>query len=255
MRVEAVLTPAEIARLPQRDLSDATCVVFDVLRATSTILTALFNGATRVYPVGTVEEALNLRATRLPAALLGGERGGVRIDGFDLGNSPREYTPETVSGRDIITTTTNGTVALRACANARTVLAGALLNLRALAEQLSTDTSGTERIVLVCAGTGERFALEDGLAAGALLSLLTARRGPAAIETDDASAAMLALYKRWHRRPLAALQSSENGRRLAQLGLDGDTEWCARESPLDLIAIDRSGALEGEKVPLVPGNA
>ena len=133
MRVEAVLTPAEIALLPRRDLSDATCVVFDVLRATSTILTALFNGATRVYPVGTTAEAFTLRDTRLPAALLGGERGGVRIEGFDLGNSPREYTPEIVSGRDIITTTTNGTVALRACAGARTVFAGALLNLRALA--------------------------------------------------------------------------------------------------------------------------
>ena len=253
MRVEAVLTPAEIGQLPQRDLRDATCVVFDVLRATSTILTALFNGATRVYPVGTVAEAVTLRDMRLPAALLGGERGGVRIDGFDLGNSPREYTPEQVSGREIITTTTNGTVALRACAGARTVLAGTLLNLRALADHLSADVSTAQRIVLICAGTGERFALEDGFAAGALLTLLKARCETAAFTADDASLAMLAVHKRWRHQPLAALQASENGRRLAQLGLDGDTEWCARESPFDLIAVERQGALVGEKVPPILG--
>lgn len=243
MKVEVVLTPAEIAGLPARDLSDATCVVFDVLRATSTMVTALFNGARRIFPVSTVAEAIALRDARLPNALLGGERGGRRIDRFDLGNSPREYTPEAVAGRDLITTTTNGTVALRACGGARTVLAGALLNLRAVADFLSSDEGNTERIVLVCAGTGERFALEDGLAAGALLALLKSC-GPT---VDDASAAVLALYKRWARRPLAALQASENGRRLAEIGLDGDIEWCARESPMDWIAVMRAGALEGQK--------
>ena len=250
MKVEVVLTPAEIALLPQRDLSAATCVVFDVLRATSTILTALFNGARRIYPVLTVEEALGLRDKRSSGALLGGERGGVRIDGFDLGNSPREYTSEAVAGRDIITTTTNGTVALRACEEAQQVLAGAFLNLRALAAFLIAGDPA--HIVLVCAGTGERFALEDGLAAGALISLLAARREerqPAKdLELDDASSAVLALYKRWRDRPLAAMQASENGRRLAEIGLDGDIEWCARESPMDWIAVMREGALEGERV-------
>ncbi len=252
MNVETVLAPAEIARLPGRDLSRATCVVFDVLRATSTILTALFNGARRVYPVSTIEEALVLRAARLPLALLGGEREGRRIEGFDLGNSPREYTPEAVAGRDIITTTTNGTVALRACEAARTVHAGAFLNLRALANRLVADRAQAEHVVLVCAGTGDRFALEDGLAAGALLALLGSRNDAprqrvSTLAMDDASAAMLALYKRCRRRPLAALQASENGRRLRQIGLDGDIEWCARESPLDRVALLRAGALEGEE--------
>ncbi len=253
MNVETVLTPAEIAKLPGRDLSGAACVVFDVLRATSTILTALFNGARRIYPVSTIQEALALRESRLPMALLGGEREGKRIDGFDLGNSPREYTPEAVAGRDIITTTTNGTVALRACEGAQTVHAGAFLNLRALANRLSAAGAKTGHLVLVCAGTGEHFAFEDGLAAGALLALLGSRaaaRRPrgGTLAMDDASAAMLALYKRCHRRPLAALQASENGRRLTQIGLDGDIEWCARESPLDWVAVLRAGALAGEKV-------
>ena len=248
MRVEVVLTPADIARLPERDLGAAVCVVFDVLRATSTILTALFNGARRIYPVATIEEARTFRDAQLPDALLGGERGGVRIEGFDLGNSPREYTPEAVAGRDIITTTTNGTVALRACTGAQTVLAGAFLNLRALAAFLSAGDFEARSIVLVCAGTGEHFALEDGLAAGALVAALQTCAGVARWRLDDASSAMLALYKRCRHRPLAALQSSENGRRLAAIGLDGDIEWCARESPLDWIAMLRAGALEGERV-------
>ncbi len=249
MNVEVVLTPAEIAQLLRRDLGGTTCVVFDVLRATSTILTALFNGARRIYPVTTIEEALALRETHFPAALLCGERGGRRPDGFDLGNSPREYTADLVGGRDIITTTTNGTVALRACVGAAAVHAGAFLNLRALAAYLAVRTRETRNLLLVCAGTGERFALEDGLAAGALLALLTAQ-APARREwsLDDASAAMLALHKRWRHRPLAALQASENGRRLTEIGLDGDIEWCARESPMNWVALLRQGALEGEKV-------
>ncbi len=258
MNVETVLTPAEIALLPGRELKGVTCVVFDVLRATSTMVTALSNGAGRIFPVSTVEEALALRHTKLPDALLGGERGGKRIDGFDLGNSPREYTPEIVAGRDIITTTTNGTVALRACDGAQTVLAGAFLNLRVLADYLRADAAKAERVILVCAGTGERFALEDGLAAGALLALLKSRthsgqRQGEGMAMDDASVAMLALYKRWERRPLAAMQASENGRRLAEIGLDGDLEWCARESPIDWIAVMRDEALTGRKVTMDHG--
>src|SRR5207247_2327838 len=90
MTIDAVLSPPEIDLLPQRDLSATTCVVFDVLRATSSMITALANGATKIFPVITVEEALELKK-RLPDALLGGERHGDRIEGFDLGNSPLEY--------------------------------------------------------------------------------------------------------------------------------------------------------------------
>src|SRR4051812_27980863 len=115
MTVDAVLTPAEIALLPHAELADATCVVFDVLRATSSMVTALAHGAKEIIPVSTIEEALTARIRR-PEALLGGERHGDRIEGFDLGNSPFEY--REIAGRTVISTTTNGTVALRACANA-----------------------------------------------------------------------------------------------------------------------------------------
>lgn len=239
MEVRTILTPAEIASLPGSDLRGATCVVFDVLRATSTILAALANGARAIFPMLTAEEAFALRETAYPGALLGGERGGVRIDGFDLGNSPREYVPGVVSARDIIITTTNGTVALRACAGAGRVLAAALVNIDATAEFLRSGTREPGPLWLVCAGTGRDFALEDGLAAGALATRLE----DAGFRPDDATRAMTALYER-HRRDLAAaLLDSANGQRLVGIGLGEDVTWCVRESVLCEVAVMEKGAI------------
>ena len=164
MHIDAVLTPAEIALLPQRDLSGVTCVVFDVLRATSSMLTGLAHGAREIHPVCTIEEALALRE-HMGDAALGGERHGDPIPGFDVGNSPLEYR-ESLRDRRIISTTTNGTVALRACGHADRVLVGALLNIGALVEELRAQAPA--RVLLVCAGTFETFALEDAYAAGLL---------------------------------------------------------------------------------------
>ena len=246
MNVEVILTPAEIARLPERDLRASTCVVFDVLRATSTMLTAFANGARRIFPVATIEEARLLHREKLPEALLGGERGGRRIEGFQLGNSPLEYTREAVAGRDIITTTTNGTVALRACAGAGEVIAGAWLNVAALRTFLLARERTPEHLLLVCAGTESRFALEDGLAAGALLARLEAATGE--IACNDAGRAMTALYEGRHGQPLAAMQGSENGKKLLQLGLGEDVQWCAQTDALAWVASLRDGALTGNAV-------
>src|SRR5471030_727641 len=139
MKIETILTPAELPALAQRDLRATACVVFDVLRATSTFVTALQNGAKEIIPVTEISEALEIKKTR-PEVLLGGERDGVKISAkgidFDLGNSPREYTREKIRGKTIVSTTTNGTRALRACAGAQIVLAASFLNLGATAEFL-----------------------------------------------------------------------------------------------------------------------
>ena len=179
MNIETILTPAELPALAQRDLRATACVVFDVLRATSTFVTALHHGAKAIMPVSEISEALTFkkaegRRQRAELILLGGERNGVRISSdninFDLGNSPREYSPETVRGKTIISTTTNGTRALRACMNAKTILAASFLNLAATADFLRRNHF--ETILLVCAGTGENQADEDIIAAGALCDLL-----------------------------------------------------------------------------------
>src|SRR6266700_2700000 len=142
--LEVLFAPAEFMMLPRRNLRETVCVVFDVLRATSTMITALANGAEAIYPVSEIEEALELRR-RNPEILLAGEREGFRIEAsaangtvFEFGNSPREFTRNRVLGRTIATTTTNGTRALRGCLDGRAslILIGAFLNLNAIAESL-----------------------------------------------------------------------------------------------------------------------
>jgi 2-phosphosulfolactate phosphatase len=176
IEIDVVLGPAEFGALRQRDLSGTTCVVFDVLRATSSMLTALHHGAEAIIPVTEISEALAIKE-RNAAVLLAGERHGLRIRkeqtgsiDFHFGNSPRDFTEARVSGKTIAWTTTNGTRALRACAHAEMILLGGLVNLRALADLL--DQLRPKRLLLVCAGTFETPAFEDLFAAGALVNAL-----------------------------------------------------------------------------------
>ena len=187
MNLKTTFTPADFEALACTDLSQTTCVVFDILRATSSMITALANGAEQILPVATIEEALAAKA-KYPEALLCGERDGLRITAaqtggteFDLGNSPREYTADVVAGKTLISTTTNGTRALRACANAEHTLVGSFLNLAAIADHLRAAVP--ENLVLVCSGTYEEAALEDTLAAGALADALWEKYD----ECDDAT--------------------------------------------------------------------
>ncbi len=223
MHIDVVLNPAEIALLPTRDLSGTTCVVFDVLRATSSMVTALAHGVAEIHPVCTIDEAQALKS-QLPNVVLGGERQGDLIPGFDIGNSPSEYT--NLRGRRIVTTTTNGTVALRACELADRVLVGALLNLGALAETLRA--SMPKSVLLVCAGTFETFALEDAYAAGRLIPEL-----PATSRSDAAHtvAAMALQYP----NALEALEVARNGRALKSTGRRADVEWCAQVSRFNVV--------------------
>jgi len=166
----------EFAALAERNLSQTTCVVFDVLRATSSMLTAFNNGAEQIVPVSEIGEALALKQQR-PEVLLAGERHGLRIRkeltgsvDFDFGNSPRDFTVTKVSGKTIVWTTTNGTRALQACAHAEMILLGALVNLRSLTDVV--DQLCPNDLLLVCAGTFQAVAFEDLFAAGALIESL-----------------------------------------------------------------------------------
>jgi 2-phosphosulfolactate phosphatase len=225
--IDVVLSPPEIDLLPQRDLSGSIAVVFDVLRATSTMVTALAHAAAGIRPVRTIEEALALRE-KYPAALLGGERHSERIDGFDLGNSPLEY-GENVRGREIISTTTNGTVALRAAEHAASVIAGGFLNIGAIARHLAAQSAG--EVLLVCAGTFREAALEDILAAGILISLLPGRA------LSDSAQVARALYEHHKSDLAAALSQSKNGRALIAKGREPEVEWCARVSHFPILAV------------------
>lgn len=237
--LEVALTPAEFGPLSRRDLSGAVCVVFDVLRATSSMVAALASGAQAIVPVATIEEALSLRAAR-PGLLLAGERDGLRIGAeltggveFDLGNSPREFTPERVAGRTIVMTTTNGTRALDACAGARAVLASSFLNLGATLAWLAAERP--EQLVLVCAGTFEEPALEDIAAAGALCAGLDGPFG--AGHVADGAVVARRTWEAFGADPLAVLSVSRNGRRLlSRPELAGDVAVCSRRDAVGFVA-------------------
>lgn len=238
--LDATFSPAEFGALRQRDLSTTACVVFDVLRATSSMLTALAQGAEAVVPVEDIPQALDWRRKH-PEVLLAGERHGLRIHAgltggveFDLGNSPREYTADRVAGRVIVTTTTNGTRALRACARAPLTLVGAFLNLQAVARELRRRAF--PRVLLVCGGTFEEMALEDVLAAGALAELLGRETPHAAI--SDAVQIALQLYRQHQGDLLAAMRLARNGRKLlAHPQLCADVAACLQVNQLDVVAV------------------
>jgi 2-phosphosulfolactate phosphatase len=239
MTIEVLLSPTELPALACRDLRATTCVVFDILRATSTFVTALQNGATAIIPVGEISEAVAIR-TRQSDVLLAGERDGVRIRAaqsggfdFDFGNSPREFTSERVAGKTIVSTTTNGTRALQSCAKAKMVLAASFLNLAATAEWLR----GEKEILLVCAGTGEEPAAEDVLAAGALAALLTGR-GDLRPALLGAAESARQTFMQMNSDLATALGDSQNGRRLLALPeLRDDVAFCAQRDVFNLVAV------------------
>ena len=235
--IDVALSPAEIGHLEDTDLRDTTVVVFDVLRATSSMITGLAHGVTCFFPVKTVEAAREWKK-RKPDLLLAGERHGVPPPGFDLGNSPSEF--ENVSGQQIIITTTNGTAALEQVRNAKTVLLGALVNIAALAELIRFHSP--ERLLLVCAGTGDRFSLEDAVGAGALLAGLK--------RTDyfDAAAMVHSLFRQVGDDIEICLRHSQNGRALLALGKEKDVRDCGQLSVYDTVGIVRDGTVVAIKM-------
>jgi 2-phosphosulfolactate phosphatase len=244
--LEVIFAPAEVAALPARNLGETVCVVFDIFRATSTIVTALANGAAGIIPVAEIPEALALRRQK-PDVLLAGERDGFRIRAdltggidFDLGNSPREFNPAKISGRTIVLSTTNGSRALRACAHAKSVLVGSFLNLSATEQYLEQESAAN--LLLVCSGTHDQASYEDVLGAGALVDLLWPRFS--AGEVSDSARIARQIYRMYHGNLAAAVEHCRNGRRLSSIAeLRDDVGWCLQRDVFPLVAM-----LEGNSI-------
>lgn len=220
MKLSVRFTPAEVRPSVVRG---ATAVVVDVVRATSCIVEALANGARGVLPAISVEEAGRTRdSLQGDGALLCGERRGLRIEGFDLGNSPAEFTRDAVAGRRLVMTTTNGTRALAAAVGAERILVASFLNLSAVAEAIRGDPS----VVIVCAGKAGGFAMDDTVCAGHVLRrVLAGWTGPHAMDERARAAADLAGL---HEVSAEMLADTEAGRALIDVGLGGDLALCAR---------------------------
>ena len=222
MRTISVIFRKENIRGALPPVRGRNAVVLDILRASTTMVVALNNGAKQIVLAATPEEA-HTHAGGLAAGsfLLGGERGGLIIKGFDLGNSPRDYTRERVQNKTIVFTTTNGTRALRDCASegAATLWIGCLLNVRAVRDALLPLRHD---IVLVCAGTEGVQGADDAYAAGALVDAL---RKSSAFHLDD-SAVIAMNHFRAAPKAIQVLRASLGGRNLIRAGLARDLADC-----------------------------
>jgi len=228
MRIEVSFLPRLVSEVEAK-----VCVVIDVLRATSSLVVLMERGVREVVVCGTLAEAR--RVARRTGYLLCGEVNSLPPPDFDYGNSPSEFAALDLRGRSAVLYTTNGTRALQRVAGAQAVLAGALLNCRAVAQAAleATQAAGADcGIAIVCAGLehGHRFSLEDSYAAGALVGSLEAQARAAGLRlrlSDDALAT-LRLYRSYRGRAPACFRQADHGRSLVDLGFGHDLEFCAR---------------------------
>lgn len=218
------------------ELNQKTVIVIDVLRATSTIVTALQHGCPAVVPVETVQQA---KQVQRPDDLLGGERYCKKIAGFHLGNSPTEYTPPGIAGRRVVLTTTNGTRAIQKAQRAGCLLIGSLLNAEACAR---AAFSVKRDVVVVCSGTQDEFCLEDGLCAGLLLHELSRLDGEP-LPTNDLGLAMMLAWDTAKDRLEETLLSCASGKRLTKLGHRDDVVHCAQTNRFALVPVWKEQSL------------
>jgi 2-phosphosulfolactate phosphatase len=215
MRINVCFTPQDY--LGQTFAGGHSAVVIDVLRATTSISAALANGCRRFIPVATVEEAQAIKR-EIPDALMGGERQARLIPGFDLGNSPFEYSRGVVEGKTIIMTTTNGTLALKTAEEATKVYAGGFVNAAALCAKLSAEG---QDITILCAGTHGRFSLEDALCAGLMADRLSSQA-----KLGDAALAVQAMYRDFAGDLATRVAKSSHAAYLVDIGFAADVGYC-----------------------------
>jgi 2-phosphosulfolactate phosphatase len=216
-------------------------VVIDVLRATSVMIHALSEGALEIIPVATVEEAFQMaKVFPRDAILLGGERESKKIQGFDLGNSPGEYTSEKVRGRKLILTTTNGTKAFHLVASGREILVGSFFNIGAIARRcLDLDKD----LLIFPSGDEGDFSLEDTVCGGMLVDLI-AKTGQKPISLTDASYSAQTLYRRFETNLLEAFHLSRHGNELMKRGFGDDLAYCAQIDMTDIVPQFKDGVIK-----------
>jgi len=219
MTIDVFFSPAVV---DEASVEGRSAVVIDVIRATSTLVEALANGARAIIPTVSTEEAVKLASSLgREDTFLCGERKGLKVEGFDLGNSPGEFTAEVVEGKQLVMTTTNGTRAFVAVEGADRVLAASFMNLSAVAEALC----GVASLVIVCAGRENRFSLDDALCAGMLIRSLQ-EGGEEEMVLNDAGRVAADLASKYT-VDAEFLRSTAAGKALIEVGLDGDLELCA----------------------------
>ncbi|MEM7795102.1 MAG: 2-phosphosulfolactate phosphatase family protein [Cyanobacteria bacterium P01_C01_bin.118] len=232
MKLFVYHTPEEV---PADGLPDCA-IAIDVLRATTTMAAAFKAGAEAIEVFSDLEKLVNA-SEQWPAEkrILAGERGGQRVDGFDLGNSPRDHSPERTAGRRLFMSTTNGTRCLQRIQAAPLVMTAALTTRRAVVDKLLDKQP--ETVWLVGSGWEGTYSLEDTVCAGAIIQGLMTTTGQsfADLTGNDSTVAAVALYQQWQDSMLKLMHVATHGQRLLRLNNTADLEYCAQIDVLDIV--------------------
>lgn len=225
MKIDLIISAEDIK---ESKLQDKVAIVIDMLRATSVITTAFMNGCSSVTPVLTVERALELYEIKNHKCILGGERKALKIEGFHCSNSPLEYTEDMVKDKEIIMTTTNGTIAINGCISAHKVLIGCLLNAKACAKEA---LKYGKDIVIVNAGTYGQFSMDDFICGGYIIDCILKKE--AAKLTDIAYTAQH-IYSQ-HEDFLSYIKHASHYNYMKELGLHEDLMYCLKKDITDVV--------------------
>lgn len=227
MKVDIIISADDIS---ESKIENKIVVVIDMFRATSVIVTALNNGSKEVIPYLTIEETLkNANKFRREEYVLGGERKAVKIEGFDLSNSPLEYTREKVENKSILMTTTNGTRTLTKSSTAKRVLIGAMINAKAVAETLIEIN---EDVVIINAGTNGNFSMDDYICSGYIINEML-KKDQYLVLTDIAKTANM-IYE-GHKDILSYVKNASHYSVMKSLSLDKDIEYCIKKSIINQV--------------------
>lgn len=242
MNVDINFAPEEVNT---SEITDKSILVVDILRATSTITTAISNGASFIIPINNPDEAFVLSSKSDIEYILGGEVDGKRIKGFHLGNSLSEYTPSIVKNKPIIFRTTNGTKAINKCLSSRHLAIGCFLNLTSACQYL---LKLEKDILIVCSGKEGKFGMEDSVFAGACVSKLSQFTD---INKTDAAVAVEMLYQACRTDILKMLRNAEHGKYLISIGLEDDLALCAQIDITNVVPICKDGKIKDLNNPKV----
>ncbi|UCF77769.1 MAG: 2-phosphosulfolactate phosphatase [Candidatus Eiseniibacteriota bacterium] len=237
MKLDCYLVPSEAT---EQVLAGKAVVIIDVLRTCTTIAFALMNGAGRVIPAATIEAATKLMSSLdRGSTLLCGEREGKKVKGFDLGNSPLEYTREIVQDKTLVFASTNGTKLMARGVNAQEQLVCSFVNVERVVGRIRPE--GPEPVV-VASGMNDRFSLEDAVCAGMVATRLS-QLSPGLWELNDGARAAVALFEKFGEDILRMMHESAHGKYLASLGFASDVEVSARVDSVPVLPVLKEGRI------------
>lgn len=229
MKIEVFFSPSQIDDL---FLRDKNVVVIDVLRASTSVITALNNGAKEIIPVNTIESAVKVSGNLFGDVVLrGGERNGKIIEGFNLGNSPFEYTEEAVKNKSIIFCTSNGAPAMWKARYAKNLFVAGFVNMSAVVKRI---TELKDDVFILCAGKHTQFCVEDAVCAGMIIKELMEDKHTD-FEFNDSAAAAYTLYKNASKNLLKMAKSCDHGKFLIEIGFENDLEFCTNVDAFDVV--------------------